>query len=271
MIHPTAIVDATAEIEEGVEIGPHCLVEADVRIGAGTVLRPNAILRQYTTLGKGNFVDSFAVLGGLPQDLKFQPRTVSYLRIGDGNTFREGVTISRATGEGAQTRVGNRTYWMANSHAGHNVTVEDEAMLVNGSMVGGHATVGRRATLSGNVAVHQFCWIGELVMTQGQAAMSTHVPPFVMVANINRVVGLNKVGLQRCPYITEQDRQQIKEAFRLTYRSGRTPQQVVEDLDRRTDLGAACTRYREFLRRVLQAVKPYARGLCQRRRGRETD
>jgi UDP-N-acetylglucosamine acyltransferase len=264
-------VDATAEIEQGVEIGPHCVVEADVRIGAGTVLRPNVVLRRYTTLGRGNFVDSFASLGGLPQDLKFDPRTVSYLRIGDENTFREGVTISRATGEGAQTRVGSRTYWMANSHAGHNVTIEDEVMLVNGALVGGHATVGRRAILSGNVAVHQFCWVGELVMTQGLAAFSTHVPPFVMVANINRVVGLNKVGLQRCPYITEQDRQQIKEAYRLTYRSGLTPAQVVEELDRRSDLAEPCKRYREFLRRVLSATKPFNRGLCQHRRGREAD
>jgi UDP-N-acetylglucosamine acyltransferase len=271
MIHPTAIVDASAEIEEGVEIGAHCLVEANVRIGAGTVLRPNSIVRQYTTLGKGNYVDSFAVLAGLPQDLKFDPRTVSYLRIGDQNIFREGVTISRATGEGAQTRVGNHTFWMAYSHAGHNATIEDEAVLANGTAVGGHATIGRRATLSGGVMVHQFCWIGELVMTQGMAGLSTHVPPFVMAANINRVVGLNKVGLQRCPYITELDRLQIKEAFRLTYRSGLTPAEVVAELDRRTDLGAAATRYREFLRRVLQATKPYARGLCQRRRGRDAD
>jgi UDP-N-acetylglucosamine acyltransferase len=264
-------VDATAEIEEGVEIGAHCMVEGSVRIGAGTVLRPNVVVRQYTTLGRGNYVDSFAVLGGLPQDLKFDPRTVSSLRIGEGNTFREGVTISRATGEGAQTRVGSRTYWMANSHAGHNATIEDEVMLVNGALVAGHATIGRRAIISGNATVHQFCWIGELVMTQGLAGMSTHVPPFVMVANINRVVGLNKIGLQRCPYLTELDREQIKDAFRLTYRSGLTPAQVVAELDRRADLGAPCTRYREFLRRVLSATKPYARGLCQRRRGREVD
>jgi len=271
MIHPTAIVDATAEIEDGVEIGAHCVVEGSVRIGAGTVLRPNSIIRQYTTLGQGNYVDSFAALGGLPQDRKFDPRTVSYLHIGDQNIFREGVTISRATGEGAQTLVGNNTFWMANSHAGHNAVIEDEVVLVNGALVAGHATIGRRATLSGNVAVHQFCWVGELVMTQGLAAFSTHVPPFVMVANINRVVGLNKVGLQRCPYITELDRHQIKDAFRLTYRSGLTPTQALAELDLRADLGEPCKRYREFIRRVLQATRPFARGLCPRRRGRELD
>jgi UDP-N-acetylglucosamine acyltransferase len=271
MIHPTAIVDATAEIDGDVEIGPYCLVEADVKIGAGTVLRPHVVLRRHTTLGKGNFVDSFAVLGGWPQDLKFDPRTVSHLRIGDENTFREGVTISRATGEGGQTRVGNHTFWMAGSHAGHNATIEDEVVLVTGAAVGGHATIGRRAIISGGAMVHQFCWVGEMVMTQGMSGMSTHVPPFVMVANINRVVGLNKVGLRRCPYIAERDRDQIKDAFRLTYRLGWTPHQVVEELDRRADLGEPCTRYREFIRRVLHAAKPFNRGLCPRQRGRQQD
>ena len=126
-IHSTALVDPAAKLADDVEIGPYCLVEADVALGPGTVLRPHAIVRRYTTLGSGNFVDSFAVLGGLPQDLKFKPDTVSFVRIGDNNVFREGVTVSRATGEGHATTVGSGTYWMTGSHAGHDATVHDDA------------------------------------------------------------------------------------------------------------------------------------------------
>src|SRR5574337_350412 len=109
-IHPTAIVHPAAVLCDGVEIGAYSIVEADVVIGPGSVVRDHAILRRYTAIGQNNIVDSYAVLGGVPQDFKFDPRTVSYLRVGDNNVFREGVTISRATREGNATVVGNRTY-----------------------------------------------------------------------------------------------------------------------------------------------------------------
>jgi len=261
-IHSTAIVDPTAELADDVEIGPYCIVEGDVKIGAGTVLRPHAIVRGHTTLGEGNRVDSHCVLGGEPQDLKFTPETVSYLRIGDGNVFREGVTISRGTGKGSETRVGSRTYWMANSHAGHNAVIEDEVILVNGALLAGHTTVGRRAILSGNAVVHQFCWIGELVMVQGMAGVGQHVPPFTLVSNTNQVVGLNAVGIRRAEYIDGRDRLEIKEVFHEVYRSGLTPARALEEMDRRDGLGAPAARFREFVRRTLSARKPYARGLC---------
>jgi len=146
-VHPTAIVHPTAVLSDGVEIGAYSIVEADVVIGPGTVLRDHAILRRYTTIGQNNIVDSYAVLGGLPQDLKFNPRTASYLRVGDDNVFREGVTISRATGEGEATVVGNRTYWMTTAHAGHSAVVEDDCILVNGSALAGHTVLGRGAIL----------------------------------------------------------------------------------------------------------------------------
>ena len=268
-IHRTAIVDPAAELADGVEIGPYCIVEADVRIGAGTVLRPYASIRRYTTLGEGNYVDFHCVLGGEPQDLKFTPDTVSHLRIGDGNVFREGVTISRGTGQNSETRVGSRTYWMANSHAGHNAVVEDEVILVNGALLAGHTAVGRRSILSGNAVVHQFSWIGELVMVQGMAGVGRHVPPFTLVSNTNDVVGLNAVGLRRAEYIDNRDRLEIKELFHEVYRSGLTPAQALEEMDRRDDLGAPASRFREFVRRALWAEKPYDRGLCQPRTRRQ--
>ncbi len=265
-IHATAIVDPQAELAEDVEVGPYCVVEGDVKIGAGTVLRPHVIVRRYTTLGEGNFVDSFTVLGGEPQDLKFDPATVSSVRIGDFNRFREGVTIQRATGDGGETRVGNRTFWMATSHAGHNSEVHDEAVLVNGAMLGGHATLGRAAILSGNVGVHQFTWIGERVMSRGNAGASMHVPPYVLISDINRVVGLNAVGLRRAPDLSREDCRQIREAFNITYRSGLTPANALKRMDACGNWGEGAGKFREFVRRVIAAQPPYNRGLCPMRK-----
>jgi UDP-N-acetylglucosamine acyltransferase len=233
-IQPTAIVHPSAVLADDVEIGAYSIVEADVVIGPGSVLREHATLRRYTTLGQNNIVDSHAVLGGNPQDLKFDPRTVSYLRVGDHNVFREGVTISRGTGEGEATIVGNRTYWMTAAHAGHNAIVEENAILVNGSALAGHTVLGRGAILSAHVVVHQFCWVGEGAMGQGNAATSMHIAPFTLFASTNRIVSLNVVGLRRAKEITEEDRRQVREAFDLTYRSSLTLSDALRAMDERT-------------------------------------
>ncbi|MHC4986251.1 MAG: acyl-ACP--UDP-N-acetylglucosamine O-acyltransferase [Planctomycetota bacterium] len=249
-IHPTAIVDPSAQLGDDVEIGPYCIVEADTAVGASTVLRPHSIIRRHTTLGDGNFVDSFVVLGGWPQDTKFDPDQVSYLRIGDRNMFREGVTISRATGEGLATTVGSGTMWMNNSHAA--------------------------CVLGGEAMIHQFTWVGERVMFQGHAAIGMHAPPFVMLAMDNQVVALNIVGMKRAPDLTDADRKQIKEAFRITYRSNLKPVDALAEMDTRTDWDAAAGRFREFVRKALAAEPPYQRGLVPMlsrtaaRRGRKT-
>ena len=265
-IHPTATVHPTAVLSDDVEIGAYSIVEADVVIGPGTVLRDHTILRRYTTIGQNNIVGTHAVLGGVPQDLKFNPRTVSYLRVGDDNVFHEGVTISRATGEGKATIVGNRTYWMTAAHAGHDAVVEDDAILVNGAALAGHAVLGRGAILSAHVAVHQFCWVGERAMGQGNSATSMHVPPFTLFAGANRVVSLNVVGLRRSREITTEDRRHVQEAFDLVYRSSMTVSDALRAMDEHTEWGAAATRFRDFVRRVVSARPPYNRGLCPLRR-----
>ncbi|MCE5277698.1 MAG: acyl-ACP--UDP-N-acetylglucosamine O-acyltransferase [Planctomycetaceae bacterium] len=265
-IHPTAIVDAKAQVDEDVEIGPYCIVEDAVTLGAGTVLRSGAVIRRYTTLGRGNFVDSHTVIGGDPQDFKFDPRQVSYVRIGDNNIIREYVTISRATGEGNATIIGNNTMWMTGAHAGHNAVIEDNVILVNGSAVGGHATIGTGAILSAHALVHQFCWIGRNVMTQGQSGFSTHVPPFTLCANINCCIGLNGIGLRRNPKVTETDRAEVKEAFKLLYRRRLSARESLAAMDAHTEWGWAASEFRQFIHNVREARKPHNRGLCPLRR-----
>lgn len=264
-IHPTAIVHPSAQLADDVEIGAYAIVESDVVVGAGTVLRSHAILRQYTLMGANNLVDSFAVLGGAPQDYGFDPKSKTYLRIGDGNVFREGVTISRATGEGHATVVGNHTYWMTCAHAGHNAEVGDRAILVNGSALAGHSRLGRRSILSANVVIHQFCWVGDGVMSQGNSAASMHVPPYSMIAQANRCVGLNAVGMARDPELDDEDRKQIKEAFRILYRSKLLLRKALAVMDQHTEWKAAATRYREFVRTAITASAPYDRGIVRNR------
>ena len=265
-IHPTAIVDQSAKLTDDVTVGPFCIVEGDVEIGPGTVLRHHVVVRRHTTLGANNTLDAFVVLGGEPQDVKFAPDTVSYVRIGDDNVFRESVTISRAATLGEATTVGNGTYWMANSHAGHDTTIGDGVTLANGVLVAGHVTVGPQTILSGGVLIHQYTWLGEMVMTRGQTGAGQHVPPFVLIAYINSVVGLNVVGLRRAAEITDEDRRQIKEMFDLTYRSKLTPSRALEKMDACTDLGAPAGRFRDFVRKTVAAEPPYNRGLCPMRR-----
>ena len=176
------------------------------------------------------------------------------------------MTIHRAVGKGTETRVGDRTYWMATAHAGHNATVCDEAVLVNGSFVAGHARVGQSTILSGNVGVHQFTWVGRRTMTQGNSGCSMHVPPFVLTAGINRVIGLNSVGLRRADDITSEDHRQIKEAFQVTYRSGLSPRKAVDRMDACSDFGEPAGQFRQFVREVVEATPPFNRGLCPLRK-----
>jgi UDP-N-acetylglucosamine acyltransferase len=216
-------------------------------------------------MGANNFVDSFTVQGGPPQDYKFDPESATYVKIGDNNIFREYVTINRATGAGNSTVIGNGTYWMTSAHAGHNAQVADEVIMANGAALGGWACVDRKANLSAHVLVHQFCWIGEMVIIQGNGGLSCHMPPYVMAANINNVVGLNKVGLHRAPWISDTDRAQIKEAFQITYRPGVGPAKALAEMDAHTEWGAPAGVFREFLRRVVHAQPPYKRPLCRMR------
>jgi UDP-N-acetylglucosamine acyltransferase len=265
-IHPTAVVHADAILGEDVEIGAYAVVEADTVIGAGTVIHPHAIVRSYTRMGEGNVVDSYAVLGGAPQDLSFDPRQETWLQIGNRNTFREGVTISRATKASGATVVGNDTYWMANAHAGHDATVESNAIITNNVMIAGHARIGRGAVLGGGVAVHQFCWVGERTMMQGHSGASMHIPPYCIVAEINNIAGLNRVGLRRAADVTETDAEEVKEAFRLLYRSGLTPQDALAEMDRFVGWGKPADRFRQFVRNALQAEGRYQRGVCGMKR-----
>jgi len=148
-------------------------------------------------LGDEVVMHSFAVIGGEPQDLGFDPAVESRVRIGAGTMIREGVTLHRSTEAGGETRIGEHCLLMANAHAGHDCQLGDRVILANNVMLGGHVAVGARSFLGGGCGVHQFVRIGELVMVGGNASITYDVPSYLMVAERNQVSGLNLVGLKR--------------------------------------------------------------------------
>lgn len=228
-IHPLAVVSPHAELGTNVRIGPFCVVEAGVVLGDGCHLIGRVSVKSGTILGRDNLVMEGTVLGGMPQHVHL-PEHPGTTEIGDGNVFRENCTVHRALEAGHVTRIGNRCLFMVGSHAAHDCIVQDQVVLTNGTMLGGHVEVGSRAYLGGAVAVHQFCRIGRLSMIGGHARVVRDVPPFVMLdGDSAMVVGLNKVGLRRAG-ITNDEMLDLKAAYRVIYRSGLMWQEMLDTL-----------------------------------------
>jgi UDP-N-acetylglucosamine acyltransferase len=244
-IHPLAVVSPLAEIAPGVKIGPYCVIEQNVKIGPDCVLENHVVVKEGTTLGARNRVFEGAVLGGLPQHVHI-PERPGKVVIGSGNTIRENVTIHRALDENRTTVIGDNCLLMVNAHVAHDCQIGNNVILTNNVMLAGHITVGDRAYLSGAVGVHQFCRVGTLAMVGGQAHISQDVPPYVTIDGISSlVVGLNQVGLRRAGFDQTKVRQ-LKEAYRVIYRSGLMWKQILEILRTEFALGPAALFY-EFL------------------------
>lgn len=211
-------------------IGPFCHIGPAVRIGAGCVLGDRVSLMGELELGPGCRVHAGAVLGDVPQDLSFKGAQ-SGVRIGARCVIREGVTIHRGTKEETLTEIGEECFLMAFSHCAHNVKLGRKVILANGVLLGGYVEVGDGAFLSGNCAVHQFAKIGRLAMLGGCCGISKDVPPFCMTRTVgcNEVVGLNVVGMRRAG-MNPEERRQVKEAFRILYRSGLNVTQAVNEI-----------------------------------------
>ena len=197
MIHPSAQVHPSARLAPDVEVGAFAIVEAGATLGAGCRIAAHAIVKARAELGAGVRVDHFAVIGGDPQDLSFDPATDSGTRIGDRTVIREHVTVHRATRPGESTVIGADGLLMAGSHVAHDCVLGDHVILANGCMLGGHVHVGDKAFISGGVAVHQFCRIGGGALVSGNAVITEDVPPNALAHGRNLLSGLNLVGLRR--------------------------------------------------------------------------
>jgi UDP-N-acetylglucosamine acyltransferase len=218
-IHPLALVDPKAELAADVVVGPFCNIEAGVVIGEGCRLDSHCTIKTGTVLGARNVVAQGAVLGGDPQDRKYHGEP-TYLRIGDDNVIREYVTLHRATGEGLTTTIGNRGYYMAFVHVGHNSTIHDDVTIANSTNIGGHCTVEPYVVIGAMVGVHQYVRIGKAAMIQGAAGLNRDAPPFMISAGgpPAEVVDINAVGLRRLG-VGQEARTCLHRAVKLLFRT----------------------------------------------------
>ena len=229
-IHPSAVVEPSAELDDDVEVGPYAVIGAGVAIGAGTVIGAHATLEGPTTLGRDNRVHPHASLGGPPQDKKYRGEPTR-LVIGDGNTFRECVTVNRGTVQDqGVTTVGDRNWVMAYVHIAHDCRIGSDTILANTTNLGGHVQLGDWVILGGCTQVHQFVKVGAHAMTGTGTILLHDVPPYTMVSgNPSAPHGLNTEGLRRRGF--EPDTiALLKRAYRTLYRSELSLQQARDAL-----------------------------------------
>ena len=194
-------------------IHPTALVEDGARLADGCIIHAHALIRRHCELDEGVVIHPFAVIGGDPQDLNFDTRTSSGVRIGARSVIREHVTISRATKADSFTEIGADCFLMAGCHVAHDCRIGSRVVIANAALLAGHVQVGDRAFLGGGAVIHQFCRIGEGVMIGGGARISRDVAPFTLTTERNVLIGLNVVGLRRRG-LDRKVLNEIKRAFR---------------------------------------------------------
>jgi UDP-N-acetylglucosamine acyltransferase len=230
-IHPTAVVHAKARLHETVEVGPYSVIGADVTVGANTRILSHAVLEGPMTMGAGNTVHPFASLGAVSQDKTAKYGDATRVEIGDGNTFRESVTVNRGTlKEQGLTRIGNDNWIMACAHIAHDCMIGNHTILANNVLLAGHVAIDDHVILGGATGVHQFCRVGTGAFSGGGSIILGSVPPFVMVqGNPAEPRAINSEGLKRRGYSPE-DIGAIKDAYKTIYLSGKPMAEIKAEL-----------------------------------------
>jgi UDP-N-acetylglucosamine acyltransferase len=225
-IHSTAIVDSKASIADNVKIGPYSIVGPDVSIGEGCVVHNHVTVSGCTSLGKNVHVHPGAVVGGLPQDLKYKGEKTT-LSVGDGCVIRECATLHVGTAlGGGKTVVGNNNLIMAYVHIAHDCILKNNIVIANGSQLSGHVHVEEGARISGLAAIHHFVRVGTCAFVAGIAKLSIDVPPFTIAdGHPARIRALNKEGLRR------RGLNGIQAAYRLCFHKTISRAQAFEQLD----------------------------------------
>lgn len=255
-IHPTAVVDPEARIDDGVVIGPYAIVGGGVQIGADTEVGPHVVLDGLTTIGaRCRFVGQSSI-GTPPQDLKYAGEPTR-LEIGDDNIVREFVTMNRATEKGGGvTRIGSHGMFMAYAHVAHDCTVGDHVVMANAATLAGHVTVEDHAIVGGLVAIHQFVRIGESAILGGGAMVTLDVAPYCMAAGDRAALhGLNVVGLKRRGFGAA-TLAALRSAYRTMFRSGLRVQDALEAIRAESGDDPCVAHFAEFIERS-------QRGICR--------
>lgn len=259
MIHTTALIDTRATIAPGVHIGPYAIIEGAAVISEGCRIEAHAQILGDVRIGTGTIIGRAAVIGADPQDLSFTPDTLSGVDIGEKNVIREHVTIHRGSKPGSRTRVGKGNFIMVGAHFGHDVQIGDGNIFANACLLAGHVQVGSRSFIGGGAVFHQFIRIGDYCVVQGNGSLGKDLPHFCMMQRVNRMTGLNIVGLRRAGF-TSEDRAAVKELFDLLFRSGHNLSQAIAIARQKT--------WSEHAEKLLCFVEsPGKRGICPVRGG----
>lgn len=230
MIHKTAIIDAKAELDSGVEIGPYCIIGPQVKIAKNTKLAPHVVIDGWTKIGEGCRIFQFASLGAIPQDLKYKGEE-SWVILGNNNTIREFVTIHRGTAQsGGETIIGDNNLLMAYSHVAHDCKIGNQVILANAATLAGHIEIEDYAIVGGLVGIHQFLRLGRHCIIGGGSGVNQDIPPYMM-ANGQRakLYGVNNIGLKRHNFSPEAV-SNLKKAYHIIFRSGLTVKKALDQV-----------------------------------------
>lgn len=246
-ISPHAIVDPKAQIDPDVEIGPFCIVGPDVVLAAGCRLMNNVTIAGRTTIGRNNLFYPNSVIGTAPQDKKHHGEPTR-LAIGNGNTFREAVTVHTGTEVGGGiTRVGNNNLLMVNAHLGHDAILGSNCILANNCMIAGHVVISDFVAMMGGVGIHHFVTVGEFAFLGGYARIHHDVPPFVKIDGADSIRGLNVVGMRRAGF-GEQDIEALESAYRRLFSREKPLAVAMAEFDLQNGINQHVKRLLEFMR-----------------------
>lgn len=234
-IHPSAIVNPEAKIGENVEIGPFCIIGPNVILGDNCFLFSNVIIDGNTTIGSGNRFFHSAVIGTIPQDLKYKGEQTQLI-IGDNNTFREFTTVNLSATMDESTRIGDNCLLMAYSHIAHNCRLGSNLIIANAVNLGGHVHIHDFVIIGGMTAIHQFVIIGKYAFVGGKSGLKKDVPPFTRGEGFPyHIVGLNTVGLSRKGF-SDQQIAAIKKVYKIFYNSGLNTSQALQKVSKISEL-----------------------------------
>lgn len=230
MIHPSAIIDPSARLAQGVSVGAFSIIGADVTVGKNCWIGPHVVMTGPAVFGRENKIYQFSSIGESPQDKKYGGEA-TLLEVGDRNVIREYVTLNRGTVDGhGKTRIGSDNLFMAYSHVAHDCDVGDFTVFANGASLAGHVDIGDHVTLGGFCLVHQFVRIGAQAFCGMGAVITRDIPPYSIAAgNRARTIGINKVGLKRKGYSTELIRA-LHTSFRLLIKSKISRDKAMQEL-----------------------------------------
>lgn len=253
-IHPTAVINPNAKIADDVEIGAFSVIGEGVTLDKGVVIKPNVHI-EYSHIGENTVIFTGSVIGTEPQDLGYKGEATGVL-IGKNCQIREYVTVNRAAKEGF-TKVGDNCLLMTGSHVGHNGILENNVILANQVILGGYVLVEQGAFLGGIIVVHQNCKIGRMAIVSGFSGTRQDVPPFAKAdGRPATIAGMNTVGMKR-KGLSQDDRDLIKEAYKILFHSGLNTSQALEKIEKELDSS------NEHVKHLVEFIKDSKRGIIK--------